>query len=228
MYRAGTLGCALNHYIACKQLLADDCDGHAIFEDNAEITSNFKEGLKETLEKMAKVEWDIIHLYSNLTHARAELMPGIRFEENEWETTKAYLISKRYARTMTERIPFHEVSDGISMIPSLQWMRSGLKSFITDPMLAFKSTKLESTRTGTDSSGSKEIRDIMTIKPIPNPRFATIGERIHSNSSARNQRHPGRRLTDHPGNASIRGIAKRHYRHPSNNSAARQIHIPRM
>lgn len=174
VYMPGTLGCQLNHHISCLELTKSRYDYFVVLEDNAELATDFHSTIVDILLRMAHVQCDIIHLFSNLTHPREKFIPGIRHGSNEWGTTKAHIISRRYAHAMASRTPFHEVSDGISMIPSLQWMGSGLSSFLADPLIAKKSTLLPPTRIVSDMKSAQSASDLIVLSDTGDSRLKRI------------------------------------------------------
>ena len=49
MYKPGTLGCMLNHYISCAELLKDEHDFYVVLEDNAELAEGFHLGISDII-----------------------------------------------------------------------------------------------------------------------------------------------------------------------------------
>lgn len=148
-YFEGTVMCLYGHYLAYKKICEYNLDKAIILEDNIEFSSDFEEKIKYTLESINE-EWDIIHLFSSKKYEehleRIEYKNNIYYGNKEWYTTKGQLVSLRYAQTMVSLIPFFNVSDGLTMIPSLKHYGTKLKSFTCYPYLLSINTKFISIR----------------------------------------------------------------------------------
>ncbi|QEY31815.1 hypothetical protein EVJ50_05730 [Synechococcus sp. RSCCF101] len=164
MYYPGTLGCQLNHWLSVVELLKDSCEYYVVLEDNAVLVDDFNERIQNVIQSLSDQSWDIIHLFSTLRRDREEFIPGIFIGCDEWGTAKAHLISKRYAMAMVTRLPFHEVADGISMIPSMPWMKTNLISYVTYPYVAGKSRSLKPARVASDNKYLRKINEIIRLE----------------------------------------------------------------
>lgn len=159
-YRKGTLGCMLNHYLGCLEILKNGLEFAVLLEDNAKLNTDFSSLISNILSELKDSPWDIVHLWSNLDHERLKFSNSLSFGLNEWGTAKALLVSKRYASETVSRIPFYEVADGISMIPSLLWSKSNCKSFVATPYIAEKSDVFEPERIKQDSKSDNKFLGI--------------------------------------------------------------------
>ncbi len=148
-YFEGTLMCLYGHYLAYKKICESNLEKAIILEDNIEFSSDFEEKIKYTLESINE-EWDIIHLFSYKKYEehlqRIEYKNNIYYGDKEWYTSKGQIVSLRYAQTMISLIPFFNVSDGITMIPSLKHYGTNLKSFTCYPYLLSINRKFISDR----------------------------------------------------------------------------------
>lgn len=165
-YYKGTLECMYGHYLVYKKMLEDNLDKAIVLEDNVSFCFDFDIKIKDTLENI-KEDWDIIHLFS--TKPYEEHLERIKYTENiyygdrEWYTAKGQIISSRFANTFVNLIPFFEVADGITMIPSLHYYNTNLKSFTCYPYLVNINRTFKSTRLTKDNTLKENLVEFIKI-----------------------------------------------------------------
>jgi GR25 family glycosyltransferase involved in LPS biosynthesis len=155
-YLIGTLGCLYSHYLAYKKIYDNGLDKAIILEDNVTLSSQFEDKIKYMIDNIDD-NWDIIHLFSckpeEEAKLRVEYKNNIYYGDHEYYTAKGQIVSNKFVNVMINLIPFFEVADGITMIPSLKYYGTNLKSYVCYPYIIdinryFKT----STRTSTDLS----------------------------------------------------------------------------
>ena len=152
-YHEGTTMCMYGHYLAYKKICEYNLDKAIILEDNIKFCSDFEEKIKYTIENITE-DWDIIHLFSSKPEKehldRIEYKKNIYHGNNEWYTTKGQIVSCRFANAMVNLIPFFDVADGITMLPSLDYYGTNLKSFTCYPYLLDINRNFRSARVNKD------------------------------------------------------------------------------
>jgi GR25 family glycosyltransferase involved in LPS biosynthesis len=154
-YIAGTLGCVNSHYNTYKKIIDMDLDYALILEDNIIIPDDIDIQINNILNNI-NTEWDIIHLFSSKPieeiNKRVLYKNNIYHGKDEWYTSKAQLVSKKYVNLMYKLIPYYHVADGITMIPSLSYYNTKLKSFAIYPNLIEINKKFSSIRVKIDQN----------------------------------------------------------------------------
>jgi hypothetical protein len=150
-YYPGTLGCAVAHAQACHTLLTSNFNYSIILEDNVILCDGFKEGIHDLFESLKGCAFDIVHLYSSRGHPRILFRDNIYYGKEEWGTTKAHVISRRYAEYVIASLPLASPSDGLSCVPSKTWLNTGLSSFTTLPYLVSVKDPIHSDRLAKDT-----------------------------------------------------------------------------
>lgn len=153
-YKKGTLGCMLGHYSAYCAIAASDAPYALILEDNLEFSSSFEATLSEAMSDLSGESFDILHLHSTHQKERQHFRGSLFHGEGEWGAAKAQIVSKRFAQFVVSNIPLHEVADGITMLPSLNWVPLGMKSLVLYPHPVSLKQGFKSTRLGLDGQAS--------------------------------------------------------------------------
>jgi GR25 family glycosyltransferase involved in LPS biosynthesis len=143
-YQPGTLGCMLAHYKAYQKIAGNEESCALILEDNILIRDDFLKDIQNFFSKIDR--FDILHLFSTKNNERNLLFDNIYEGDGEWGTAKAQLVSNQFANKAINQIPFYEVADGITMLPSLNWVNTGMSSHVMYPYpiqinQAFQSTR---------------------------------------------------------------------------------------
>ncbi|MFD2250190.1 GR25 family glycosyltransferase involved in LPS biosynthesis [Pseudochelatococcus lubricantis] len=177
-YKMGTLGCMMGHYLANSRAAES---GHAfslVLEDNIELVSNFSQEISRVLDSIKGNEFDIIHLYSARSDEREIFKENIRYGVDEWSTAKAQIVSRRFSNFVASNIPFHQVADGVTMLPSVKWVPIGMKSFIVQPFLVKINENFKSTRKKQDK---QERKYSIVYKRVPKSISSFVAGAKHSN-----------------------------------------------
>ena len=165
-YNKGTLQCMYGHYLVYKKILEENLDKAIVLEDNISFSSDFDIKLKYILENI-KENWDIIHLFSSKPYEnhleRIKYTENIYYGNKEWYTAKGQIISSRFANTFVNLIPFFDVADGITMIPSLHYFNTNLKSFTCYPYLVNINFTFKSERVNKDNALKENLVEFIKI-----------------------------------------------------------------
>lgn len=144
--RKNVIGCALSHYNIWKELVNSDYDYYIVFEDDIELTSNFKKKLDMVLQNMSKNYNDLVMLgYIMYNNKRKEVYNLYNRDTTDIKITKlnrdlyiggtfSYLISKNGARNMIKYIEQNGIKHGIDYLFKIN---NQLNEFETQPSIVF-------------------------------------------------------------------------------------------
>ncbi len=101
--KKGEYGCYLSHLNIYKKILESPEELHLVLEDDVYFVDRFNNKLKELLEKVSDVEWDIFYIGRNCHKSASKCKEGIYignkrdgiyYPEHPFFGTHAYIIKK--------------------------------------------------------------------------------------------------------------------------------------
>ncbi|MEI6291325.1 MAG: glycosyltransferase family 25 protein [Chloroflexota bacterium] len=192
-YNPGTLGCMVAHHRAFLRIIQNNEPFAIILEDNVVLAPNFKESIVHFLMHFG-AEFGIAHLFSNLTEPRKPVFADIYEGNSEWGTSKGQLVSREFAEMMARQIPLYEVSDGITMLPSLPWVKTGLKSFIIIPHLLYIHPSLRTIRQNLDRKKLAydfQFEKVETDDPVLSRCLYSVVQIFENHEKSNGTKNPG-------------------------------------
>lgn len=142
-WKRGMIGCALSHYQMWQEM---NDNNYLILEDDVELCDDFKSKFKRVLEKIDKLDWDLVYLGHTMYENKVKEVEGIRDPSRPITViplekhrtiggTFSYLINKKGANKLVEFIKKNGIKHGIDYV--MMKVVPGLKIYEVRPQIAY-------------------------------------------------------------------------------------------